>query len=87
MLRPHGYAVWSGGGPPIERDTVQCCHCQAVIYVKPGHGPRTFLVWVLNAWREIPGMGCAKCHADVCWRCYQIGTCRPFERQIEAMEP
>ena len=84
-----GYATWTdplGERPVVEMDTAQCCHCQAVIFLKPGSGGRTFLAWVAGQWQEIPGMGCALCHAHVCWRCHADGRCVPFERRIARME-
>ena len=86
---PDGYAIWTdptGERPPIEIDTAQCCHCQAVIFVKPGSGGQTFLICVDGRWQEIPGMGCRLCNRHVCWRCYADGRCVPFERRIEQME-
>lgn len=89
MLSPHGYALWIGpGGPPVERDTVQCGHCGSVIVVKPHTASTVYLCWSVEQqqWREEPGAGCRVCMAAVCLACHDDGRCLPLERRIDAME-
>ena len=90
MIRPHGYGVWVGDGPNIERDTITCGHCNAVVFVKPGTASTVYLIPHATdptmPWREEPGAGCRMCHTPVCLRCYADGRCLPLEVQLELME-
>ena len=88
MQRPHGYAQIISDGPLVERDTVTCGHCGAIVLVKPGTASTVYLVLNNQTLRydEVPGAGCSVCMRPVCLRCYDIGTCTPFERTLELME-
>jgi hypothetical protein len=86
MLRPHGYATWDGNGR-LERDTVTCVHCSAVVFVKPGTGVTVYLLPDgRGQWREEAGAWCRLCHGPVCLRCHSHGRCLPLERRLELME-
>lgn len=92
MTRVAGYGVWAdrdNGRVQRELDTVQCCHCQAHIWVKPGSATTVYLLPDLtqpSGWREAPGAGCRLCMKPVCLSCEARGTCTPFERRIEQQE-
>lgn len=95
MLRTHGVGTWSDPGsdkPLQERDSIVCGHCGGVVYVKPGFGNRVYLSPMVSLdgketfWVEEMGAGCRVCMRPVCLRCHHIGTCRPLEALLEAME-
>jgi hypothetical protein len=88
MRRAQGYAtITSPEGPVVERDTVQCGHCQRIIFVKPGTVATVYLILGSNGrWREEPGAGCALCRRPVCLSCYTIGTCTPWEDMLAQAE-
>jgi hypothetical protein len=89
MLKPQGYATWTDPERPlVERDTVTCGHCGAVIVVKPGTGTTVYLIWSVRQqrWIEEPGAGCRMCMSAVCLRCCDDGRCLPLERRMERME-
>lgn len=88
MRRPQGYATFtSPDAPTIERDTAQCCHCNAIIFVKPGSGTTVYLIPQMTGPDiEEPGAACRRCMKPVCLRCHDLGRCVPFERKIERME-
>ena len=86
MLKAHGYATWTNGGRGTERDTCQCCHCGAVVVVKPGTGCTVYLIASVQGWREEAGAWCGCCSAPVCLRCHADGRCLPLERQLERLE-
>jgi hypothetical protein len=70
--RAKGYAVWSGpDGRPVERDTLQCVHCQAHWFVEPGSGRRRGF--------------CTRCMGPTCGAA-KCDPCAPFLKQLEAME-
>lgn len=70
-----------------ERDTCQCKHCGAVIYLKPGFGITIFLVQDRQRrWTEKPGAFCRLCMGPICLRCDTHGRCTPLERKLEQSE-
>lgn len=74
MRQPQGYAVWSGHGAVVERDTFQCGHCQRVVFVAPRADPA-----------DVGGL-CKQCMALVCPRCVAAMRCAPFEAALERAE-
>lgn len=89
MRKPMGYGIWVGEGPSAEADTITCGHCNAVVFVKPGTGSTIYLLYGMDPTHpphEEPGAFCRVCMTPVCLRCHAVGTCIPFERQLEAME-
>ena len=89
-MRHSGYATIVDPDRPLqEYDSVQCCHCGGVIFIKPGTKSTTYLVVdpVTQVWREEPGAGCYRCGMrPVCLSCYDKGDCNPLERQLDQME-
>lgn len=72
VLKPHGIVVVTDlDGNECQRDTLRCCHCQAVWVVKPGSGRRRGF--------------CQKCMGPTCGaeRCCE---CVPIERGLELVE-
>jgi len=87
MRRVQGYATFSGPESLTEYDTIQCGHCQRVIFTKPGTISTIYLIYGSDErWREEPGAFCRVCMRPVCLSCHDVGTCRPWERMIEAQE-
>ena len=89
MRNPGGYAVIVDPTQPlVEYDTVSCCHCGKVIFVKPGTASTVFLIWnnLARLWQEEPGASCYHCMKPVCLRCHDLGTCLPLERWLEQQE-
>lgn len=87
--RPSGYAtIVDPASPLVERDTVQCCHCDRHIFVKPGTVGTVYLVFdrLLWQWREEAGASCWHCMKPVCLRCHDHGRCTPLEQRLRAME-
>lgn len=75
MRRAGGYAVIvSPDGPPVERDTFTCNHCQHVVFVKPKADPSDL------------GGFCRRCMKLICPGCNKAGGCTPFEEQLRRME-
>lgn len=75
MTAPRGYAAIVGPDAPIkECDTITCCHCQRVVFLKPKQDPT-----------EAGGF-CRLCFRHTCGPCADRGVCDPFERQLERME-
>ncbi len=73
MRNPHGYALWTGPeGPPIESDTITCCHCNRIV--------------ILNIQAQELGGFCTRCMDHICGPCADRGLCEPFERKLEEME-
>ena len=66
-----GYLVVTGPDGMIERDTVQCVHCNAHYIVRPGSGKR-------RGW-------CTLCAGATCGKEACI-PCVPFEKKLEAFE-
>jgi len=74
MRTPGGYAVISyDDGRVIERDTIQCKHCQRMLHVKPFQDPM-----------ELGGF-CGGCSGFVCPSCVGKG-CDEIERKLEREE-
>lgn len=86
--RHRGYVTVVDPDAPVwERDTCTCGHCQRVIFLKAGAGVTTYLIQHTDGrWTEEAGAFCRCCMRPICLRCHDVGTCRPFEKQIEAME-
>ena len=61
---------------PIERDTMTCGHCNAVVHMHDLNG--TPLSGVL--------VHCHGCDRHVCVRCAETPKCVPLEKRLEAME-
>lgn len=72
----------------FERDTVQCGHCQAVIWVKPNTACTVYLHWNRSGqhWDEIAGASCHVCYRPICLHCYTLGRCLPWERMLAISE-
>lgn len=89
MRNPKGYALiidptdtnlW-------ERDTATCCHCNAIIFVKPGTANTVYEIQQPEGhWTEEAGASCYRCMKPVCLRCCDKGTCTPLERMLEEWE-
>ncbi len=60
-----------GGG---EVDSFTCCHCQKVTFFQPKCDPT-----------ELGGF-CKQCDKLICKHCVADGTCKPWEKQMEARE-
>lgn len=90
MRQPHGFAIIvdpDQRDPLLERDTVTCGHCQALVFVKPGTGATTYLIPQLDrTWKEEPGAFCRVCMSAICITCCDKGNCTPFEKQLEVVE-
>jgi hypothetical protein len=75
MRCPQGYAIITDPDAPTkECDTIVCCHCQRIVFVRPGQSAS-----------DVGGF-CRLCFEPTCGPCADIGTCFPFEKQLEAME-
>jgi hypothetical protein len=88
-VKPTGYAMWTDPEQPLlERDTLSCGHCGAVVFVKPGTGATVYLRWSVSQhrWIEEAGAGCRMCMSAVCLPCERDGRCLPLERRLEQME-
>jgi len=72
VRKPHGYGVWtSPDARPVEKDTLQCCHCNKHWFVEPGSGKtRGF---------------CINCMGPHCGGPACV-SCTPFEKQLAAWE-
>lgn len=68
---PHGNASWIGPGVTVEKDTLQCVHCNAHWNVEPGSGKR-------RGW--CPQCKGPHCGGKNCW------VCVPFEKKLERWE-
>ncbi len=86
-----GYGVWidrESGKVVREMDTVQCRHCQAHIFVKPGTVCQVYLLpdtrpGLVGAFVEEMGAWCTICNGPVCLPCHGRGECTPFMRSLE----
>jgi len=67
---------------------VTCGHCQQIIHVVPHTSAMVYLIFRPTSWtwEAEPGAFCRTCMSPVCLACHAIGTCTPWERQLEAME-
>lgn len=82
-----GYATISTPERRQEYDTTICGHCNKVIFVKPGTAQTTYLILQRSGgFREALGAFCRVCMRPICLPCEQLGTCTPFERQLERSE-
>lgn len=92
MRRPHGYAlIVDPDAPVVEYDTVVCCHCNKIVFVKPGSASTVYLIQHLTPtgqiyWTEEPGASCWHCQRPVCLPCHDRGACLPLERWLDQME-
>lgn len=61
----------------IEKDTLSCKHCQAIVYVAKGS-------------RKSSEHWCFRCAAVICeycaWQMNMTGICLPFMKQIEMFD-
>ena len=75
MLRANNYSViFNPDGPPVERDSFTCGHCQRVTFVKPGHRAD-----------DLGGL-CKVCMSLICDKCVETGVCDPFEEKLRRAE-
>lgn len=84
-----GYAqIYDPEAPVQEWDTVSCCHCSAIIFIKPGTNATVYLINQIDGtWKEESGAGCYKCgYKPVCIPCFERGVCTPLERMLEEAE-
>lgn len=73
-MRSRVHRGYFTAGPHVERDTLTCGHCQLIILVKPGNGVSTAVPF------------CRGCMTYVCEVCSGKAECRPWEKQLEAIE-
>lgn len=66
------FSITDPDKPQIERDAYLCCHCQALVTIKPGSGKQ-------RSW-------CFRCGANTCGATPCVSRCIPFEAKIEAQE-
>jgi hypothetical protein len=78
MLRPGGWAQWSGPDGTTECDTVTCAHCNHVVLLRDETTGKP-----LSA--EQSGGFCRMCMKPTCKGCSDR-SCTPFERRLEEME-
>ncbi len=74
MLKPGGYAISVGPDSTHEMDTITCCHCQTIVFLKPQQTGAD------------AGGFCRMCMKPICGPCADLGTCTPFEKKLEAIE-
>lgn len=75
MLREGGYLIGTtDDGPPIERSTLTCGHCNRIVIVKPKCDPA-----------DLGGL-CKVCMKLICPQCYGLDRCDPFEKKLERAE-
>lgn len=68
VRNPHGNALWTDpDSGTVEKDTLQCVHCEAHWNVEPGSGRKRG--WCVNC--AGPHCGAEACH-----------TCTPFEMKL-----
>lgn len=87
--RLSGYAqILSPDAPLWESDTVSCCHCGGVIFVKPGTASTVYLITdpITHQTSEVPGASCFHCWKPVCLTCYATGVCVPLEKWLTLLE-
>ena len=87
--RHYGHStIFDPDQPEWTRDLVACGHCQASIHLVPGTQAMVYLIFNVArwAWAATPGAFCRTCMSPVCLACHAIGTCMPWEKQMEAME-
>ena len=74
MRKGSGYVLVSdpdGGGR--ESDCFTCVHCQRIVEVPPKATAKSV------GW-------CLRCDKPICRRCADDGNCKPWDRQMDAME-
>jgi len=97
MLKPHGQITIAGDIKRIEEyDTISCCHCNAIVRVKPGTAATIYLLddLVINPVTRVysivrteePGAACRLCMKAVCLVCHDKGECLPLEKRLEQIE-
>lgn len=89
MRQPGGYVtIVEPDRPLVELDTCGCGHCGATIFTKAGSASTVYLIPTRTPghYIEEPGAFCRVCMRSVCLPCHEIGTCTPFERQLEIAE-
>lgn len=92
MRRPQGYAtIVDPDRPIVEYDTAVCCHCNKILFIKPGSVSTVYLIQHLTSeglifWSEEPGAACWSCQKPVCLPCHDQGTCLPLDRWLEQTE-
>lgn len=94
MRRAHGYAtIVEPGRPTVEIDTLQCGHCQRIVFTKAGTAATVYLLPIspvttetVGHYQEEPGAFCRVCMRPICLPCHDLGRCHPWEQQIEAAE-
>lgn len=89
MRNPSGYAtVTDPDRPLLERDTITCGHCQTIVFVQPGTGATTYLLWnpQTRRWDAHAGAACRVCMRPVCLACDADGRCTPWEQRLEQAE-
>lgn len=76
MLRPDGYVIATdlSGAVVYEGETVQCCHCQRQVHVKPHQPPGEVGGW------------CPRCDKFICGPCADLARCLPWEAALERTE-
>lgn len=67
-----GYAVWTGEGSNIEKDTFTCKHCCKVVFI--------------DTTKPMPGGGCYRCGGLICSKCVDLGICIPYEKKLDLLE-
>ena len=89
MRAPSGYLVIvEPDRPVVERETISCFHCGRIVQVKPGTASTVYLLTegATGRTKEEPGAFCRICMRPVCLPCHAIGTCTPWEQQMERSE-
>lgn len=94
-LKTNGYLyIADPDGPPTERDTMTCGHCQQMVQVKPNTGGTVYLIPVMHVghaeghwhYKEEDGAFCRVCMRPICLECHERGRCRTWERWFERLE-
>jgi len=88
-MKVHGYAtIVEPEKRIVEFDVLTCHHCQRQIFVKPRTGATVYLRYNrrTHMWREDAGSFCRQCMEPVCLSCHVLGTCTPWEQQLDRME-
>lgn len=75
MRNPLGYGILcTEDGQIQEHDTFTCFHCNSIVVVKPLMKPE-----------DLGGM-CKVCMKLTCPACTSVGSCTPWEKQMEQIE-
>jgi hypothetical protein len=88
MRKPDGYGIIvDPDGPTWERDAINCGHCNANVWVKPGSASTVYLILHRDGrWTEEAGAFCRVCMTPVCLRCHGLGVCTPLEKWLDQQE-